>query len=90
MTKTWMTIKEIVPKSRNNTSNKVFGADVDKANEYNFCFVNIGKNTYKRTQNVLHGVNVSNYRHDNVLHGSDNTFRPQAVDTETVILTIKK
>ncbi len=90
MSKTWKTIKEIVPNSKNNTNNQIFDSDVDKANEFNYHFANIGKNTYEKTQEILHGGNVPTFRQDAVTVDSDSTFRPQPVDTETVILTIKK
>ena len=89
MSKTWKTIKEIVLNSKNNNNYHIFNVDVDKANEYNFHFTNIGKNTYERTQEILHSANVPNFRHENAILGDNNTFRPQLVDTETIILTIK-
>ena len=32
---------------------------------------------------------MPNFRHANAILGDDNTFKPQPVDTETIILTIK-
>ncbi len=89
MSKTWKAIREIVPSSKNNTNGQIFDADVSKVNEYNLHVGNVGKNTYERTQEILHGANVSNLRHENVILGNDNTLRPQPVDTETIILTVK-
>ena len=57
--KTWKTIREIVPNSK--ITSNIFNFDnvVDKANELNFYFANVGKNTYTKTQEIIHGENVS-------------------------------
>lgn len=89
MSKTWRTIREIIPNSTNNANNHTFDSDVNKAEEYNVHFSNIGKNTYQKTQEILHDANVPDFRYEPVILRGDNRFRPQPVDTETVILTIK-
>ena len=44
--KTWKTINEIVPNSKTTSNVLNFDNAVDKANEFNFYFANVGKNTY--------------------------------------------
>ncbi len=61
----------------------------DKAEEFNKIFSNIGKATYERTQHSLHDPHdrtVSN-RNPSLREGA--CFRPEPVDTDTVMLTIK-
>ncbi len=89
MSKTWKTIREIIPNSAKNANDHTHDIDVNKANEYNVHFANIGKNTYHKTQEILHGANVPDFRYGTVILRGNNRFRPQPVDTETVILTIK-
>ncbi len=54
MSKTWRTIREIIPNSANNANDHTHDVDVNKANEYNVHFANIGKNTYQKTLEILH------------------------------------
>ncbi len=89
MSKTWRAIREIIPNSGNNANDHTYGADVNKANEYNVNFANISKNTYQKTQEILHGANVPGFKYGTVIVRGDNRFRPQPVDTETFILTLK-
>ncbi len=63
MSKTWRNIREVIPNSANNANDHTFDADVNKANESNVNFVNIGKNTYQKTQEILHGANVPDFRY---------------------------
>lgn len=65
--KTWRTIKEIIPNFAKNGNDHTFDADVNKANEYNVHFANIGKNTYQKTQEILHGANVPDFRYETVI-----------------------
>ena len=48
----------------------------------------MGKNTYEKTQEILHGENVTCFSNENVNLGEGSSFR-HPVDTETIILTIK-
>ncbi len=92
ISKTWKTIREIVPNSKNISNNSNFDNVVDKANEFNSYFANVGKNTYTKTQEIIQRENVSYPICENVtsgICGEGNTLRPQAVDTDTVVLTIK-
>ncbi len=64
------------------------GNALDKAVELNELFVNVGKRTYERTQSHLNHINTDQNRsHHNAVH--EHLFRPQPVDTNTVILTVK-
>lgn len=90
--KTWKTIKEIVPNSKTTSNVLNFDNAVDKANEFNFYFANVGKNTYSKTQEIIHGESESYTICENVISNvfsEDSSFRPQPVDTDTVVLTIK-
>ncbi|KAK4326723.1 hypothetical protein Pmani_002781 [Petrolisthes manimaculis] len=53
MSKTWKTIKAIIPSSKNSPKDYISDADVDKANKFNTHFANIGKNTYEKTEEIL-------------------------------------
>ncbi len=92
--KTWKTIREIVPNSKNNVSDCNLEDKGNKANEFNVHFANVGKSTFEKTQSLLHGgsvpyFNVPDFNDANVILDGGNIFRPQPVDTETIILTIK-
>ncbi len=86
--KTWKTIREIIPNSKHNASNCNFDNEIAKANDFNKHFADVGRNTYEKTQETLHGENVMLFNDvTNTLDGDN--FRPQPVDTDTIILTIK-
>ena len=87
--KTWKTIRKIVPNCKSNNNDCNFDSDVDKANEFNVHFSNVGKNTYEKTQEILPGENVTCFSDENVILGDDSSFRPNPGNTETIILTIK-
>lgn len=87
--KTWKIIKDIVPDRKNNSNGHNFDNMANKANEFNFHFANVGKNTFERTQEFLHGESVPYVNNFNVDLGDGNLFRPHPVNIETVILTIK-
>ncbi len=61
------------------------GNALEKAEEFNELFVNVGKRTYERIQSQLSHVNsdqeASRY---NAVH--EHLFRPEPVDMNTVIL----
>ena len=87
--KTWKIIKDIVPNRKSNSNEHNFENITNKANEFNFHFANVGKNTYERTQEFLHGENVSHVNNPNVVLCDGNLFRPHPVNVDTIILTIK-
>ncbi len=88
---TWNIIKEIVPSQKKSTSTHDFENTSDKAEEFNNFFANVGENTYEQTQQTLGRNYISSVdfpASDNV--NNTEKFRPKPVDTDTVILTIKK
>ena len=89
ISKTWATIKEIVPDCKNHSREYNFDDEGKKVNEFNVHFANVGRNTYDKTQATLHGENVPGFNDANVILDGISIFRPQPVDIETVILTIK-
>lgn len=90
--KTWKTITETVPNTKNISITSNFDNVLDKANEFNSYFANVGKNSYTKTQELIHCENVQYSICENVasgMSGEDSTFRPQPAHTDTVILMIK-
>ncbi|RUM30450.1 MAG: hypothetical protein DSY42_04590 [Aquifex sp.] len=86
----WNIIKEIIPNPKNSSEDYVFSDKEAKAEEFNTFFANIGKNTFEITQkcllnNDLTCQELSSHDYDN----KGDIFRPQSVNVETVILTIK-
>ena len=91
---TWKIIKEIVPnqKSGSNNQESHFNDNIqEKVEEFNNFFANIGKTTYDLTQQALDNNNDKSLM--DVLPSECNKaiekFRPEPVDTNTVILTVK-
>ncbi len=64
------------------------GNELEKAEEFNEYFVEVGKRTFEKTQTNLNDMNLN---HDNTHENEnyENLFRPEPVDVNTVILTIK-
>ncbi len=87
--KLWKTIREIVPSQKTNY-NTYNGSTKDKANEFNKLFANVGKNTFRKTQEIIHGKNVPHSALVQENLDGDTVFRPHPVDTETVIFNYKK
>ncbi len=54
ISKTWKTIREIVPNRRNISNNSNFYNVVDKHNEFNSYFASVGKSTYTKIQEIIH------------------------------------
>ncbi len=61
----------------------------DKTEEFNKFSSNIGKATYERTQHSLRGPHDRTVSNHNPVLREGACFRPEPVDTDTVILTIK-
>ncbi len=85
---TWKVIRDIMPKQRSsvyNSSDDKTG--YEKANIYNELFANIGKQTFEKTQyqSSILTNDIDEYQALTL----ENSFRPEPVDTSTVILTIK-
>ncbi len=81
-------LRDIVPNNKHKTNQHSFDNIKDKVEEFSIYFTNVGKTTYESTQNTRHGENMSASHHENNSMESDN-FRPQPVDTNTVMLTVK-
>ncbi len=60
-----------------------------KLKNLTFFFSNIGKATYERTQHSLRDPHNRTLNNRNPARGEGACFRPEPVDTDTVILTIK-
>ncbi len=86
---TWKVITDLVPGQKRNSSSYNFDNMSDKAEEFNKFFSNIGKTTYERTQHSLRGLHDTTVNNHNPLLREGACFRPEPVDTDTVILTIK-
>ena len=80
---TWNIVKNIVPSSKSKSS--ILPTDNDKttADKFNGFFANVGKNTFEKT----HTGDLN--RSETTPPNPSTLFRPQPVDTNTVILTIK-
>jgi len=78
--KTWKILKTLVPNKNNHKDN--LNTKIS-ANEFNEFFAKIGHSTYEQTNASISKQNTVSIR------PSANSFRPQPVQIETVILTIK-
>ena len=87
---TWNTVKDLIPNKRQ-PNNCSFDNAIMKAEEFNEFFANVGKNTFESTQISLHGNTTRNSQPDPPYStvSTNNPFKPQPVDTNTVILTVK-
>ena len=65
--KAWKTIRKIFPNCKSNTNGCNFDNEMDKDNEFNVHFSNVGKNTYEKTQEILHVENVTCFSDENVI-----------------------
>ena len=83
---TWNIIKEIIPNKKRSNVNK-FDNTIEKANEFNNFFANVGKNTFNNAQEMLNNLNLPQHQ---IPDGYDDfQFRPEPVDVNTIILVIK-
>ncbi len=86
---TWRLIRNIVPSKKVINNTYGHGNALEKAEELNELFVNVGKRTYERTQRQLGHVNSDQEAsRNNAVH--EHLFLPEPVDTNTVILTLKQ
>ena len=86
----WNLIKELVPNKKKDSDAQKFDDVLVKAEEFNNFFANVGKTTYNLTQQIL----PSSYSSSSDLCTTKITcnsmkFRPQPVDINTIILTVK-
>lgn len=86
---TWKIIREVVPSNKINPTNSNFEDQIYKANIFNNHFANVGRKTFEKTQEAIHGGNVLNLDNANAILEDNSIFRPQPVNVETIILTIK-
>ena len=85
---TWKIMKKIVPTKKQTKIE--FDNPKDKADQFNNFFASVGKNTYKKTQDILNDHNIQHGRITQTLTSNGiQLFRPQPVTIETVILTMK-
>lgn len=86
---TWKVIKEIIPSHKNTPHAYKFSNPRDKAEELNKFFSNVGESTLKRSHEELKIEDefVGNGPHPDI--DVNAAFRPQPVDTNTVILAVK-
>ncbi len=84
---TWKLIRDMIPNKKLTSSNNI-ESELEQAEKFNDLFVNVGKLAFERTQNelsIVHRHRVSLQQNLNY----ENFFRPEPVDVNTVILTIK-
>ena len=88
---TWKVVKDMIP-GLNVKNRLVLENPLDKANEFNEYFANVGENAFKKSQegyepSILDN-NTVNVENNNQLNDIA-LFRPQPVDVNTVILVFK-
>ncbi len=88
-TNKWNIIKEIIPHQKNSSEDYIFLDKEAKAKEFNNFFANIGKNTFELIQKSFSDSDLTCPDLSPHCDNRQVTFRPQPVDVETVILTIK-
>ncbi len=86
--KTWKAIRKIIPNCRSNASGCNFDNEINKANEFNKHSADVGRKTHEKALETLHGEKVMHFNDTSVTSDGDD-FRPQPVDTDTIIRTIK-
>ena len=84
----WKLLREIVPNSKRKSNHDSFDNVNDMVEKFNIHFSNVGKTTYQNTQKEIHGEKVSAPPLIN-LPVQNQYFRPQPVDINTIILTVK-
>ncbi len=85
----WRLIREIVPSTKKTSS----GSNIDnnKIEEFNHFFANVGREAFEDSQkNITPEIEENPPQPHLELASSQNSFRPQPVDTNTVILTIQQ
>ena len=86
---TWKIIKNIVPNKKSTANiNLESENELERAEEFNELFIDVGKRTFEKTQNNLNIINF-NYENPERTENHENFFRAEPVDVNTVILTIK-
>ncbi len=84
----WRLIRNMVPSKKSTSNGYGHGNDLEKAEKLNDLFVTIGKQTFEKMQNYQNHISVNQETlHHHIVH--EHLFRPEPVDANTVILTIK-
>lgn len=86
---TWNIIKEIIPSQKNKHNAYNFENLSEKAKEFNNFFATVGESTFKRSQKELFNEGKSIAQPPQLNINIVSAFRPQPVDTNTIILTVK-
>lgn len=86
---TWKLIREIVPNKTRDSNVNSFDDIIDKADKFNAHFASVRKTTYDKTQRTLHGDNTPTPHDTDVAPCDNEHFKPQPIDTNTVIQTVK-
>ncbi len=84
---TWKIVQNMVPNKKLINNNNIEN-ELEQAEKFNELFVNVGKLAFKRTQNELNIIHLHRVSLQQNLN-YENFFRPEPVDVNTVILTIK-
>ncbi len=85
----WRLIREVVPSTKKTTNGN--NIESSKIEEFNHFFANVGREAFENSQKSItpeSEENPTQFYHEHA--SNQNTFRPQPVDANTVILTIKQ
>ena len=89
----WKLLRELIPNSDKKTRNSIAeeGEKVKSlAETFNNFFANVGQETFmKSQQNASKDHPISVATNQNTVNLPSNTFRPQPIDSDTIILIIK-
>ncbi len=85
---TWKVITDLVQDQKRNSNSYNFDMS-DKAEEFNKFFSNIGKTTFEQIQHSLLDPHAMTANNHNPVLKEGACFRPEPVDSDTVILIIK-
>ncbi len=86
---TWKVINDINPNKKRKSNTNIFENTSDKTEEFNKHFSYIGQRTYEQTQQSLPDTHNLVVNPPNPALEGGPIFRPQPMDTNTAILTIK-
>lgn len=93
---TWNTLKTIIPSKTQSTTHPPLENISEKAEDFNNFFANVGLTTYESTQESLTVENRNHLNEAPNIPVAPSTptnlalFRPQPVDQNTIILTVKQ
>ena len=95
MTQKWKVAQKLIPGKGKNSNKQVFDNIEIKAEQFNSFFSNVGRDTYRKTQESL--MNIDNDIENNTIPRvmpettqNHQFFRPTPVSVEVVILTFKR